>query len=195
MRKTPRQARSRATIEVILQAAARILGKRGWAGLTTNAVAEAAGVSIGSLYQYFPNKLALVEAVRLRHFAELLGVLAAASDTSRPRLERIAAFSDGMIAIHGRHPAAHQALLEDAPRGAASRAVQQQIEAGYRKCFGSLISVSRHRNAAQQLIVVQVLSAAVAGAVHDAARQGTLTVPEFRRELIALVDSYLSGRP
>jgi AcrR family transcriptional regulator len=195
MRKTPRQARSKATIEVLLQAAARILGQRGWAGLTTNAVAEAAGVSIGSLYQYFPNKLALVEAVRLRHFDELLALLRAGTDPSRPRGERIVAFCDGMIAIHDRHPAAHQALLEDAPRGAASRAMHQQIDAGYRKCFGSLISASRPRHSAQHLVVVQVLSAAVAAVVHDAARKGTLAAPEFRRELIALVDSYLSGQP
>ena len=68
MRKRPQQARSRATIDAILDAAAHILGERGWAGLTTNAVAEAAGASIGSLYQYFPDKLALIDAVRRRHF-------------------------------------------------------------------------------------------------------------------------------
>ena len=74
-RKTPRQPRSRVTVEAILDAAARILGERGWAGFTTNAAAEVAGVSIGSLYQYFPNKLALVEAVRRRHFEEVLAAL------------------------------------------------------------------------------------------------------------------------
>lgn len=60
MRKEPRQARSRATVEIIVRAGARVLGDRGWAGFTTNQVAEVAGVSIGSLYQYFPDKLALM---------------------------------------------------------------------------------------------------------------------------------------
>ena len=80
MRKEPRQERSRDTVEAIVEASARILGRRGWAGLTTNGVAEAAGVSIGSLYQYFPNKLALVEAVRRRHFHDVLTALRIADD-------------------------------------------------------------------------------------------------------------------
>ncbi|OUC60133.1 TetR family transcriptional regulator [Acinetobacter seifertii] len=64
-RKRPRQARSVATFEAILEAAARILESLGFAGFNTNAVAELAGVSIGSLYQYFPSKDALiVELIR-----------------------------------------------------------------------------------------------------------------------------------
>src|ERR1041384_3846674 len=62
-RKRPRQDRSRATVDTILEATARVLVKRGFDGLTTNLVADAAGVSIGSLYQYFPNKAALVGAL------------------------------------------------------------------------------------------------------------------------------------
>jgi AcrR family transcriptional regulator len=62
-RKRPRQHRSKETVETILAATARILIKQGFDGLTTNAVALAAGVSIGSLYQYFPNKQALVAAL------------------------------------------------------------------------------------------------------------------------------------
>ncbi|NUE94496.1 TetR/AcrR family transcriptional regulator [Acinetobacter seifertii] len=64
-RKRPRQARSVTTFEAILEAAARILESLGFAGFNTNAVAELAGVSIGSLYQYFPSKDALiVELIR-----------------------------------------------------------------------------------------------------------------------------------
>ena len=64
-RKTPRQARSGATVEAILEAAARILETEGLEGYTTNAVARRAGVSIGSLYQYFPNKDAIMAALVL----------------------------------------------------------------------------------------------------------------------------------
>ncbi|NUF24722.1 TetR/AcrR family transcriptional regulator [Acinetobacter oleivorans] len=63
--KRPRQARSVATFEAILEAAARILESLGFARFNTNDVAELAGVSIGSLYQYFPSKNALiVELIR-----------------------------------------------------------------------------------------------------------------------------------
>ena len=62
-RKKPLQSRSRATVEAVLTAAARILEDRGLAGFNTNAVAERAGVSIGSLYQYFPSKDAVLVAL------------------------------------------------------------------------------------------------------------------------------------
>ncbi len=70
-RKTARQARSAATIEVIVEAAARILETAGVAGYTTNAVAERAGVSVGSLYQYFPNKDAITRALIRRELDTL----------------------------------------------------------------------------------------------------------------------------
>ena len=59
-RKTPGQARSQETVNVILEASARILESDGARGFNTNAIAEKAGVSVGSLYQYFPNKDAIV---------------------------------------------------------------------------------------------------------------------------------------
>ncbi|MDC5610139.1 TetR/AcrR family transcriptional regulator [Acinetobacter baumannii] len=70
-RKRPRQARSVATFEAILEAAARILETLGFAGFNTNAVAELAGVSIGSLYQYFPSKDALIVELIRRERAKL----------------------------------------------------------------------------------------------------------------------------
>ena len=62
-RKAPRQARSQETVAVILEASARILEADGLRGFNTNAVAARAGVSIGSLYQYFPNKDSIVLAL------------------------------------------------------------------------------------------------------------------------------------
>ena len=62
-RKTPRQARARVTHDAILEASAQLIGRHGLTAFTTNAVAERAGVSIGSLYQYFPNKDALMVAL------------------------------------------------------------------------------------------------------------------------------------
>ncbi len=64
-RKRPGQARSQATVEAIFEATARILQQHGSAGLNTNLIAEQAGVSVGTLYQYFPNKDAiLIEMAR-----------------------------------------------------------------------------------------------------------------------------------
>jgi AcrR family transcriptional regulator len=193
MRKEPRQARSRATTDAVLDAAAHILGERGWAGLTTNAVAEVAGVSIGSLYQYFPNKLALIEAVRRRHFDDVLAVLRAAADEKTSRQRRIAALVDGMITIHSRHPAAHRVLLEESPRGADSRETYDVFAAACRKGYEALFRINSRR-ATDVRVGAQVLAGAVAGAVHEAARQGTLASPVLRAELINLVVLFFSKR-
>ncbi len=69
-RKAPAQRRSVETVERILDAAARLFDERGYHGTTTNHVAEAAEVSVGSLYQYFPNKDSLLVALAQRHLAE-----------------------------------------------------------------------------------------------------------------------------
>lgn len=75
----PRQARSQATCRAVLEAAARILVSSGPAAVTTNALADLAGVSIGSLYRYFPGKEAIfAELVRAMRAAMLVDLRAAA---------------------------------------------------------------------------------------------------------------------
>lgn len=67
-RKVPRQGRSRATVDAILDAAAEGIASRGYDALTTNAISERAGVSIGTLYEYFPNRDAIVASLASRAF-------------------------------------------------------------------------------------------------------------------------------
>src|SRR5438046_3014993 len=74
-RKAPRQSRSQATVTAILDATAHILLERGFAQTSTNAVAERAGVSVGSLYQYFSNKDELIEALHARHGEQMMAVI------------------------------------------------------------------------------------------------------------------------
>ncbi len=81
-RKGPRQSRSIATVTAIVEAAARILEEREGEDFSTNAVAERAGVSIGSLYQYFPNKEAILWALITRETGLLLDEAQAASAAS-----------------------------------------------------------------------------------------------------------------
>ncbi len=74
-RRRPRQARSQVTVAAILEAAVRVLLKHGYHGFTTKEVAEVAGVGIGSLYEYFPNKEALIAAVVEREADRYMGIL------------------------------------------------------------------------------------------------------------------------
>jgi AcrR family transcriptional regulator len=83
-RKSVRQSRARETIEAILQASAQIVTKRGISELTTNRIAEIAGVSIGSLYQYFPGKDAVVHALVEREFNRAVDAFVALIESIDP---------------------------------------------------------------------------------------------------------------
>lgn len=88
-RKAPRQQRARATCAAILEAAAQLLSEQGLGGYTTNAVAARAGVSIGSLYQYYPNKDALMAAlITAQQAAQLARVEQAAAASIGLSLEQ-----------------------------------------------------------------------------------------------------------
>jgi AcrR family transcriptional regulator len=82
-RKTPRQSRALATVEAILEATTRILVESGYAKINTNEVARRAGVSVGSLYQYFPNKQSLLVQLHHRHALEATAPMFAALRQSR----------------------------------------------------------------------------------------------------------------
>jgi AcrR family transcriptional regulator len=91
-RRTPRQERSAQMNEIILEAATRILRKHGAASFTTNKVAEKAGISVGSLYQYYPNKEALLFRLHEREaettWQSLQTILADDTRTQRQRISQ-----------------------------------------------------------------------------------------------------------
>lgn len=93
-RKLPRQERSRATYEAMLEACARLLREQGYEALTTTGVAERAGVGIGTLYEFFPNKESIVAALIEQRIARLVADAAARLDASlaMPNLEEAADF-------------------------------------------------------------------------------------------------------
>ncbi|WP_245294660.1 TetR/AcrR family transcriptional regulator [Rhizobium rhizosphaerae] len=191
MRKTPRQARSRALVEAILEAGARILSVEGWAGFTTNAVAERAGVSIGSLYQYFPDKLALTDAIRQRHLDDCMAVLRLSQDAALSSDAFAAGLARAMISAHLKHPGLHRVLLDEAPASSDYRNPQSAFEQAYLACFEA--AVARYRGEANRVAAL-VLSDAIDGIVHNAARRGMLAEPEVERELVAVVLASLALR-
>jgi AcrR family transcriptional regulator len=77
-RKQPVQTRSRATTDALLEATLQVLIRDGYTHLTTTRVAERAGVSVGTLYQYFPDKRSLVTALKVRYFGLMVGAVDAA---------------------------------------------------------------------------------------------------------------------
>ena len=117
-RKQPAQARSRAMVEAILDAAARVLVSDGYEAFSTNRVAEAAGASVGSLYQYFPNKSALLAELMRRHAQDIMTrMLEAASNAAFGSLEEtVRAMVTANIAGHLIDPPLHHVLSEEVPR-------------------------------------------------------------------------------
>ncbi len=117
-RKIPRQTRSKLMVDAILDATAHILVARGFSGTTTNAVAQRAGVSIGSLYQYFPSREALVAAVAQRNSHAIKAALEALlADTQKTDL--VTALRRMLAAItyfHAVNPALSRILATEVPR-------------------------------------------------------------------------------
>lgn len=126
-RKEPRQARSRATVDAILTATARVLVERGYDKASTNAIAERAGVSIGSLYQYFPNKEALVAALCEQHMAEASAKLMQEVITirERPLAEAVRRIVKALLRIHASDPELQRVLIEQVPRLSGFARIQE----------------------------------------------------------------------
>ena len=100
-------------------AATQVLRRHGYAASTTDRIAQRAGVSVGSLYQYFPNKDAILVALTERHidagFALVRELLAAARTERPPLATMLRGFVAAMFALHEQEPELHRVLFEEAP--------------------------------------------------------------------------------
>ena len=116
-RKAPSQGRSRVTVDAILQSAAVILKETDYAKFNTNLVAERAGISIGSLYQYFPNKDSLIVALHKKHTQHIGDILRTVIDSQNAQTlkQRIESLVDGVIAAHSFEPELHKLLEKKLP--------------------------------------------------------------------------------
>lgn len=115
-RKRPRQARSNALVAVILEAAAQVLAQQGAARFTTARVAERAGVSIGSLYQYFPSKAAILFRLQTDEWAQTGDVLKRVlEDAGSPPLQRLRALVHAFLRSECEEAQMRVALSDAAP--------------------------------------------------------------------------------
>lgn len=116
--RSARQTRAKATVEAIFEATAQIIEQRGLAKLTTNHVAALAGVSIGSFYEYFANKDALLHAWCERYVASVKQAADALFSTfaAVPLSQAIEPAVDAMFAINQVRPVLYTVLLEEIPK-------------------------------------------------------------------------------
>jgi AcrR family transcriptional regulator len=144
-RKQASQERSRATVDALVEATARILVREGFDKASTNRIAEQAGVSVGSLYQYYPSKEALVAAVIDRHNQGLRQVVRAAlaEIASLPIEQGVRRIVAVAIDAHRLDPRLHRVLAEQIPRTGRLEKVEA-FNREYFALFRDYLEAHRH---------------------------------------------------
>ena len=198
-RKEPRQQRSHETRDRILVAAARVFSTHGYAAGTTNKIAVEASISIGSLYQYFPNKDSILLALMRQHVADgadaLQQIFANETSVPSPLEDRVASFVDVALATHVGDARLHQVLFEEAPRPREFldelHALEEQLVAAVASLLRSDPEVRvNDYEVAGRLVVV-----AVESLVHRfvSTTPTGLDTTRFRTEVVTMLTRYLTS--
>jgi AcrR family transcriptional regulator len=192
-RRIPRQARAEETVAAVLEASAQILEAAGLAGFTTNAVAERAGVSIGTLYQYFADKDALLRAIAEREMTATLAAVAKAlrGDPEAPVEARVRAMVRAIVnAFHGRQRARKAVVQAVLAHGTAV-----EMLAPVAAFIARAEADQPHGLARLTPEQLFVLSRALMGAIRAAVveEQPFFKSRAFEDELVRLVLSYLDA--
>jgi AcrR family transcriptional regulator len=195
-RKAAKQQRSRFTIEAILEATARIVGQVGLERANTNRIAELAGVSIGSLYQYFPGKEALLAALIEREAQADLDAMRSVIEGCRERslAETIEMSVRELVARHARNPALYRWMLTYVPALGQHPKVRT-IAAQGRAILRDMLAERRAElpPGLEPALAAMILGSAVEASVHTAIfeRPESLGDGELARELARLCRAYL----
>lgn len=177
-RKIPKQARSAAMVETILEAAARILEEEGIAQLNTNRISQRAGVSVGSLYQYFPSKDAIVlELIRIAHADLLKDLKAMAGQMGKAPIE-VAVRELVRVGVEGqlRRPGLSRALDYLEPKLPA-HAENEAVDADIRTLVVGVLAQRLPRLRGKALAAAAADLAAMSRGMIDAAGARGETVP------------------
>ncbi len=200
-RRAPRQARAREKIGLILDAAVRILDREGAAGLTTNRIAEVAGISVGTLYQYYANKQQVLEALARREVAQVLArvreVLAARPDAASG--DRVRALVRVVLGAFGGRHRVRKLVLEAAMSGAGPASTRRESLHGALEVFVPMLVSGELRDARGEPIrlgelAARALSDATLGAIRGALARDphALSEPSFEDALVALIRGFLN---
>jgi AcrR family transcriptional regulator len=185
-----------ATIDALLTATAHILVKDGFDRASTNRIAEEAGVSVGSLYQYFPGKEALVAALIERHIEDMMSLFASAFE--RMAQLPLAEATRELVALHLRahslDPKLHQVLSEQVPKIDRADRVRD-VERAVMLLVKSYLEAHKDEICVEDLeLSAFVVVQAVEGVTHAALLHGDALAQErLVDEMSALVIRYLSG--
>ena len=196
-RRTPRQVRARATVELIFAATARILQRGGRAALNTNAVAEQAGISIGTLYQYFPNKEAIMIAMARRQLeSDRLAVMTALSralDDPDAQAARIAI--NRLIDVSRTNQKVRRIITQAHLAQGFGDELAKPVQEITQMLAARTDRILPGRTEPISAVTLFVLTRAVVGVIRAAVHEESsfLGTAEFEDELVRLVEGFLAA--
>jgi AcrR family transcriptional regulator len=199
-RKEASQERSRATVDALVEATARILVREGFDKASTNRIAEVAGVSVGSLYQYFPSKEALVAAVIERHRQEIMQVVRGelALAANQPMEQGVRTLVAVAVKAHRVDPKLHRVLAEQIPRVGRLEKAETFNRENYALFRAYLESPRDEIRAADLELAAFICVTAIEAVTHNAVLHHKMVSDEATGALIdeatRLVLGYLTGR-
>ncbi|HEX8811953.1 MAG TPA: TetR/AcrR family transcriptional regulator [Terracidiphilus sp.] len=195
-RKSPVQARSSATVEAVLEATIQVLLKEGKERLTTTRVAERAGVSVGTFYQYFPNKSALLQATLRRHMEDIADTLDRVCDEQRgkPIAEMVANLINAFFAAKMRDPRVSAALYAVSSDVDGWRIAQQMNRRAHRMVVALLETAPESLTREPDLIasMLQSMMNGVSRKVLESPAPEK-NFPTMRQELLFLAEVYVQA--
>jgi AcrR family transcriptional regulator len=201
LRKTPSQTRALRTVDTLFEAATRILASEGEAGFTTNRIAERAGFSIGTLYQYFPSKEAIVVALVRRHRERVMRELdamldrAVAGEYGAEHALRL--YLRHIVDAFGRGQKAQRLLARLGWKLDAPAAIVAAMDDGAERVRSCLARLDDPELPVPDAPTLYMLTRAVIGAVRSAAveESAMLDDPRFEEALFRMVWGLLSRPP
>jgi AcrR family transcriptional regulator len=197
-RRQPKQRRSRQTVDAILEAVIRLLKRSGSNAITTNRIAEIAGVSIGSVYQYFSNKRAIFVALHQRHVDSIDRMIQGkvVQYAAAPLKDLVRALVEGMVEAHETDPELYGVLFEEVPhRADGTQEFAVRLHSVFRLAIAARaheVEMKKRRDLDKVVFVVtHMVDALSHGAVLR--RPPGLSLAEAKEEAVKAVLAYLTA--
>lgn len=187
----PIQDRSRATVEAILGGAARVLASRGYSGTTTNHIAEVAGISIGSLYQYFTDKDDVIAALAVQFAQDTLTFSWQHIDDGRDEATQVRAWLYAVVARASENEGLIRVLFHEVPYTWAIPGVRDAVEGalGVIERLRPLTAADADRRRDRAFVILRsTMSVIIDVASEPALRARRAPIIE---ELIRMIEAYL----
>jgi AcrR family transcriptional regulator len=195
-RKTPVQARSAVTVEAISEATIQVLLSHGAERLTTTRIAERAGVSVGTLYQYYPNKRSVLFAVLEHHLNNVTARVEAACERARhkPLAEMIKEMVEAAVDAKMERPDISVALSRISPDVGGPALLKRVTQRG-RKTVEAMLQTAPDTKSPPDKLAIDMMLAAIGGAIHSLLESdpSPSTVRKWREQLTLLCQSYMAA--